>query len=547
MFALLLRPFLPIAIFTGLMGILSGLSVGALLATTNTMLHDDRGATGLLLTFIGLCFLSLLGEVLSDIGTNFIGQRLIAKLRSGLTSQILTAPIDQIERYKAHKISTILNQDIDTISDFFFVLSGFCIAVAVALGCLGYLAFLSWKMFAIAFVAVLIGTLVHNFARLRGMRGFAAARDRDEDLQLQYRAIVDGAKELRINRIRRLQLHKGGLGETIRSICTLRLQAVNIFVTANAFGSALFFLVVGCMLLMQIYYPVADKAVISGFVLVLLYVKGPIEQIVGALPLIGRAQLAFRHVADLSARFSQQEPDLLDNDRPVIELKMHRIELHNACYVFPRAANGQQFKLGPINLKIDAGETLFIVGENGCGKTTLVKLLTGLYQPSEGELLLNGCPVSPEMLDDYRQLFSAIFADYHLFANLISTGMSAAERARTYLTQLEIAHKVDIRDGAFTTLDLSTGQRKRLALVQLYLEGREVLVFDEWAADQDPTFRRVFYRDLLPDFKRQGKTLIVISHDDRYFDAADRLIRLENGQIVEERHILSDQSVASIS
>lgn len=190
----------------------------------------------------------------------------------------------------------------------------------------------------------------------------------------------------------------------------------------------------------------------------------------------------------------------------------------------------EPFRVGPVNLSIEPGEILFIVGENGCGKTSLIKLLLGLYTPQRGEVRLNGKAVGPEGLDDYRQLFTTVFADYYLFDDLPEHEHSLPSDATRYLERLEIAHKVSVRDGAFTTTDLSTGQRKRLALVNAWLDGRPVLVFDEWAADQDPTFRRVFYTELLPDLKRLGKTIIVISHDDRYFDTADKVVHLSRGK-----------------
>ena len=87
-------------------------------------------------------------------------------------------------------------------------------------------------------------------------------------------------------------------------------------------------------------------------------------------------------------------------------------------------------------------------------------------------------------------------------------------------------------DGVFSTTRLSRGQRKRLALVTAYLEDRPIYLFDEWAADQDPLFRRVFYQRLLPELKRRGKTVVAVTHDDRYFDAADQLIKLEEGKVV---------------
>ncbi|MCY1416535.1 ABC transporter ATP-binding/permease protein YojI [compost metagenome] len=299
----------------------------------------------------------------------------------------------------------------------------------------------------------------------------------------------------------------------------------------------LFFVVIGLALGMQSLWPSPDPAVISGFVLVLLYMKGPLESLIANLPIISRAQIAFRRIADLSERFSSPEPHLLLEDAGKPAVALQQLELRNVEYAYPTVEGSQPFTLGPVNLRIEPGEILFIVGENGCGKTSLIKLLLGLYTPQRGEVRLNGKAVGAQGLDDYRQLFTTVFADYHLFDDLPEHEHNLPSDATRYLERLEIAHKVSVRDGAFTTTDLSTGQRKRLALVNAWLDGRPVLVFDEWAADQDPTFRRVFYTELLPDLKRLGKTIIVISHDDRYFDVADQLIRMNAGRVVTEKAV----------
>jgi len=213
---------------------------------------------------------------------------------------------------------------------------------------------------------------------------------------------------------------------------------------------------------------------------------------------------------------------------------MRAIELKGVGYAFPAAEGGEAFVLGPVDLRLDRGECVFIVGDNGSGKTTLIKVLLGLYAPQEGKVLLDGEPVTDATRDEYRQLFTTIFADYYLFGDLPQAGGELPAEATRYLQRLELAHKVGVRDGRFSTLDLSTGQRKRLALIQAWLERRPVLVFDEWAADQDPTFRQIFYTQLLPELKQLGRTLVVISHDDRYFHTADRVVRLERGRIVGE-------------
>jgi putative ATP-binding cassette transporter len=175
-------------------------------------------------------------------------------------------------------------------------------------------------------------------------------------------------------------------------------------------------------------------------------------------------------------------------------------------------------------------------------KTTLIKILAGRYLPQKGKLLCDGQPIQPDLLDSYRQFFSTIFFDYYLFDDLIATDAATVKEANRYLTELQVAHKVTLHNGMFSTTDLSTGQRKRLALIHVFLERRPIVILDEWAADQDPSFRQTFYEQLLPAMKKQGKTLIVVSHDDRYFHTADRIIKMDAGQIVDDPSLITVKS-----
>jgi putative ATP-binding cassette transporter len=531
----LLKPFRLIVSVSIVLGMIGGLSVTVLLATINNALHSADGLTRtVVMIFAGLCVLALLTSIVSDIGTNYVGQHIIARLRKELGEKVLSAPIDQIERYRSHRLIPVLTHDVDTISDFAFAFAPLAISLTVTLGCLGYLAMLSWPMFLMMLVAIAIGTTIQAIARAKGMRGFYAARDSEDELQKHYNAIAEGAKELRIHRPRRQRMFVSGIQKTAEKICDTQIRSINTFVIAKSFGSMLFFVVIGLALALQSFWPSADKAVMSGFVLVLLYMKGPLEHLVSTLPIISRAQIAFRRIAELSEQFSSPEPHLLLEDQGHKPGPVHSLELRNVRYAFPPEEGSEPFRLGPVNLRIEQGDIVFIVGENGCGKTTLIKLLLGLYAPTEGEIRVNDQPITALNRDDYRQNFTTIFADYYLFDDLIQGDRQVPQDATRYLERLEIAHKVSVRDGAFSTTDLSTGQRKRLALVNAWLEERPVLVFDEWAADQDPTFRRIFYTELLPDLKRLGKTIIVISHDDRYFDVADQLVRMEAGKVKSE-------------
>ncbi|KQQ62449.1 cyclic peptide transporter [Pseudomonas sp. Leaf127] len=528
----LLKPFWPIVTLSIVLGMVGGLSITTLLATINKVLHSDSGMTqGIVLSFAGLCLMALLSSIVSDIGSNYVGQNIVVGLRKTLGEKVMSAPIEQIERYRTHRLIPVLTHDVGTISDFAFAFAPLAISLTVTLGCLGYLAMLSWQMFLLMVVAIAIGTTVQYFARSHGIKNFLAARETEDELQKYYGAVSEGAKELRIHRPRRHRMFEQRIQGTANHIRDLQIRAINIFVVAKTFGSMLFFVVIGLALAFQAYWPNADKSVMSGFVLVLLYMKGPLEHLIGTLPIISRAQIAFRRIAELSEKFSSPEPHLLLEDKGSKRLTLESLELRDVQYAFPAVQGSEPFRLGPVNLRIEQGEIVFIVGENGCGKTTLIKVLLGLYAPQKGEILLDGQPIVAQNRDDYRQLFTTVFADYYLFDELVQGGGDVPREAERYLQRLEIGHKVTIRDGAFSTTDLSTGQRKRLALLSAWLEGRPVLVFDEWAADQDPTFRRIFYTELLPDLKRLGKTIIVISHDDRYFDIADQLVKMEAGKV----------------
>jgi putative ATP-binding cassette transporter len=532
----LLKPYRYTVILSILFGILAGLGVTALLATVNQGLHSESGLTAsVVLAFAGLCVLALLSSIAADIGSNFVGQKVIAKLRKDLGAKVLSAPIEQIERYRSHRLIPVLTHDVDTISDFAFAFAPLAISITVIMGCLGYLASLSLPIFVMTLLAIGIGSAIQFIAQSKGIKGFYAARDAEDNLQKHYSAIAEGAKELRIHRKRRHAMLTQHIQATADHICDTHVRSINIFVIAKSLGSMLFFVVIGLALTLQSFWPSSNPAMMSGFVLVLLYMKGPLENLIANLPIISRAQIAFRRIADLSERFSSPEPHLLLDADESRTPPMKHLELRDVQYAFPPVEGSEPFKLGPVNLTIEPGEILFIVGENGCGKTTLIKLLLGLYTPQQGEIRLNGATVDARGLDDYRQMFTTIFADYYLFDELVQSDKALPDDANQYLERMEIAHKVSIRDGAFTTTDLSTGQRKRLALINAWLDERPVLVFDEWAADQDPTFRRVFYTELLPDLKRLGKTIIVISHDDRYFDVADQLVRMEAGRVITEK------------
>ena len=289
------------------------------------------------------------------------------------------------------------------------------------------MATLSWPTFLIMVAAIAVDCVSQFDARDHGMRGFQQARELEDELQRTHRDISEGAKELRISRPRRHAIFHGRLKGTAASIRDIQIRSINLFTIANVLGSSLFFVVIGLALAYQFFWPDVDRTTLSGVVLVLLYVKGPLEHVIGDLPIVTRAQVAFSRIADLSRQFESLEPHVAVHPGGPAASEMQSIGLKGVRYAFP-AGDGEPFVPGPVDLCLEQGESVFIVGDNGSGKTTLIKLLLGLYAPQAGEVLLDGAPETEATRDDYRQLFTTIFADYHLFEDLPPGGGRAASR-----------------------------------------------------------------------------------------------------------------------
>lgn len=315
------------------------------------------------------------------------------------------------------------------------------------------------------------------------------------------------------------------------------------FTGAENVGQLTLSLLVGCLLFVAPMFAVIDARTMSASVLAVLYIMGPLVMLVSAMPMLAQGRIACTRLADFGFSINEPHPEPETSDADNVLLLDHKkswgsIQLKNVHmnYKDPQSSSG--FALGPIDLTIHSGELVYIVGGNGCGKSTLAKVFCGLYIPQEGQLLLDGTAVTDDSRGNYRDLFSAVFSDFHVFNRLIGPDEKehpSTDQAQKYLSTLGLEEKVKIEGlGYSTTTDLSYGQQKRLALVCAYLEDRPIYLLDEWAADQDPPFKRFFYEELLPDLKRRGKTILIITHDDQYFQLADRIIKLADGCIVSD-------------
>ena len=287
---------------------------------------------------------------------------------------------------------------------------------------------------------------------------------------------------------------------------------------------------VGIIYYLASYHHWASNTDAAALTMTLLFMRAPLASAVSAFPLLAQSKVALQALADLG---------LADYATPFhspfrLPENWRTIRLENITYAYPQQG-GQTFALQPVNLPLHRGETLFLIGGNGSGKSTLSMLLAGLYTPASGKIFVDDIEITAENCPAYRQLFASVFADFHIFEQLVDgIGEDAAQaQIARWLARLQLDEKVKIEQNRILNSKLSQGQKKRLGLLAAALENRSIIILDEWAADQDPQFRRIFYEQLLPLLKQSGSTIFAISHDDKYFHHAERVISMKQGVLSE--------------
>lgn len=512
-------------------GAVSGLGLAGLIAMINTALATPRhDAVRLMPAFVALCLCVFVARALSEAVLVRLSQTLVAELRKLLARRILASPLRDLESHGHHRLLAALTEDVSKIANLLTRLPTFCINTAVALGCFAYLGWLAWPLMIAAIACV--GIAVGGFALAQRWAEGALERSRQasDDLYKHFVAVTSGTKELQLHAGRRRAFVSRWLDGSIAAVRLHFVKGMTMFAIAESAGLMTFFGFVGLLLFLPSSWTTSDPVVLTGYALTFLYMVTPIEVIVGLAPDFGQFKVALKALDDLSLSLvpvAQERALMVEPASNFQSLKLVQV-----AHTYRSDADDTAFTLGPIDLTVLPGEILFITGGNGSGKTTLAKLIAGLYTPEAGHIVINSGAIGASDQHVHRELMAAIFPDFFLFEDLLGLDDPALEEtARELLVSLKLDSKVRLDKGRFSTLALSQGQRKRLALLAAILEDRAIYLFDEWAADQDPVFKRVFYREVLPMLKARGKAVVAITHDDAYFDAADLHLKLESGRM----------------
>jgi putative ATP-binding cassette transporter len=461
-------------------------------------------------------------------------EAIIHKLRVRLIDAVRQSEVHAIETLGRARIVAAITSDSAILtqasSTLIFAVQGVVLVVCVSL----YIAYLSVATFlltALVFAATAVLFHAKGEELAEGARKAAASTSRLFD---RFMDLLDGLKEVRLNRARSDDLF-ATVAEVSRDSANTKIRIEAESAKRAIFAQTSMFLLLGVIVFAgPVLFQTVGGDAVSKSITALLFVVGACFHLVQSIPVLANADAAAERLETLEREIasgirSPGAAPLLDG------AAFDAIELRQVVFRYFDKSTEATFTLGPLDFTLARGDVVFVVGGNGSGKSTFLKLLAGLYVADEGEIRLDGNVVADESRNDYRARMAAIFSDYHLFPELFGLrDADDAEIARR-LDALELSRKTGVRDGVFHTIELSAGQRRRLALLVTLLEHRPVLLLDEVTSDQDPDFRRRFYLELLPGLVAAGITIVIVTHDDRYLDDLKfptRKLRMEDGRLL---------------
>ncbi|WP_201591508.1 multidrug ABC transporter permease/ATP-binding protein [Psychrobacter fozii] len=537
----------------------AAVSVGIIAYINHTFISQPVFDTLSLLSlgyFAALIALLLVTTFLSQYALTRLGHQFVYELRTKLVKQIIDTKVPQIDHLGSARLIASLSSDIQSITTAFVRMPELVQGVILSAGVALYLGWLSlpllfiimfWIVMTIWISTILVKHVYTHLIKLRAINDF---------LYQDYQSIIEGRKELALNQYRAEKLysddflsHAKSYQQTVIKSDTFHLSAVN-------WSNIMMFASIGVVFAVSNYLNI-PMGVATTFSLTILFMQSPILHAVGAYPTLQTAQVALDKIqsldlADYQAAFMTDHVAKDWNSISLTDVGYRYGGINTQTQNLAGDANNPDDILKSVNLTVRRGDVVFLIGANGSGKSTLAKIITGIFTPTTGSIHVDQGIVDSEDNADYRQLFSAIFSDQHLFKQLIGNQGNEPDAALVsdWLHKLNLQEKVSVSDHQLSTDKLSQGQRKRLAMLLSVAEQKDILLLDEWAADQDPAFRRVFYQTLIPELKALGKTLFIISHDDSYFEHADRLLLMKEGKLIElnaeERQRASTDAIAML-
>ena len=501
--------------------IYSGSSILILAFINKYLLSLKEQNVQILLWFFVLLALFLGFSILSRIALSVIGNDFIFELRAKIIKRILDTSNQQINTIGKSKLIASLSSDINSLTNGFMqvpsIIQGGLIVIAACL----YIGYISYEICLFLIVWMAIGVVICRKS-IKNINKYYELYRKDEDtLYKDYQTSIEGHRELSLNLIRARELYENRF---LPNALDLRKNIIKAEIYQSFMSNWLNSVMlgaIGVVLYFCLAYDMANLQDAITVALAILFLRAPLMMLLYSVPSIFRSRIAYERIKKLDLTEYKKEFELGET----VPQMWQKLSLKNINFAYDETGD---FKLEDINLEINRGETVFLIGKNGSGKSTLFMILAGLLQTKNGEMFVDDVRITKDNLRSYANTISAVFSDFYLFDEVLSDDDELIDEL---LKKMVLDKKVSVKDGIFSTLNLSQGQKKRLAMVAALLEKRKFLILDEWAADQDPEFRKLFYEKFLGELKQQGYTIFAISHDDAYFDAADKIYEIRNGRL----------------
>ncbi|MBL7702883.1 MAG: cyclic peptide export ABC transporter [Ferruginibacter sp.] len=520
-----IRQLLPLVL---LLSIVSGIANIAVITLVSNSLSSGLETKYLVFYYLLAAAVYILSRRFVQRALTKFSMEMIYDLRLELIDKIFATSYQNFETLDRGRVYTSLNNDILRLSEIAHTAVVFMGGIFTIVGGFVYLSLVSlWSTIVIIIVFGLI-SFIYYVVTQNTDKYFHRSRDSENVFVRYISGMIDGFKEISLHQKKKAEYKSdiaGAANEFRKNTTIANIRYIDVFII----GECLITLLLGVVVfVLPFFFKDIQRESIMSFIVILLYLIIPIDNVLNAIPSIMQLKIAKKRID----QFLKDIPANFDVQAPVPASKMvnvNSLRAEEITYTYKEEAEVHPFSVGPINVEVKAGEILFIIGGNGSGKTTLSKLLTGLYKPDGGTFFINEKPVHSSELGEY---FSVCFSPAFLFEKLYNVNMANREaEIADYLKLLGLDEKVKIIGNRYNSIKLSGGQIKRLALFQCYLEDSPIYLFDEWAADQDPEYRNFFYRTLLPDMKQNGKIIIAITHDDHYFDVADKVLKMKMGKL----------------
>ena len=509
-----------------LLSILSGLANMLLIILITSSLDSTMELKYFVFYYVLTLSVYLLGSRFVQVHLIKFTMGLIYELRVKIIDKIFLTSYQKFEKIDKGLVYTAMNDDVGTIGESTNMFVVLMTSFFTAIGALLYLASIAFWATILTFLLILTLTALYFFVSKSTNRYYEEARDSRNDFMRLIAGVTDGFKELSLHRNKRREYREEVAASA--NEYKVKMSTANIrFANASFVGEAVLIVILGVVAFgFPKLFPGIRIYTLMSFIIVLLYLIGPVNTILKSVPSVMRLRIALNRIKgflnSIPAASHVKQESLI-----AIYNTIESIKAEGVKFRYKSDKEQDLFEVGPIDLEVRKGEIIFIVGGNGSGKTTLAKLFTGLYEPDQGRFKINDKVVSASQLGEH---FSTVFSPMYLFEKLYNINVSNRnEEVKRYLKLLNLDKKVEIKGNTYSSIDLSGGQRKRLGLLQCYLENSPIYLFDEWASDQDPAYRRFFYRTLLPEMRAMGKIIIAITHDDNYFDVANRVYKMNQG------------------